>query len=146
MKLKIDYDTELSLINKYALCQINDILDENMLLFSSNFESILHNPNNKWKQNRVDEAIIIFNKYKKQISVIYFYLFLDNVYYRKKNNQQEAKYYWNLSNGIIPEDVKCLFEIEWNRYLKKEHNSKEFELEVNKIKPYFKDVWNLIIK
>lgn len=63
-KMELDISTKLGILQKHTLMKINDELGENF-----QFGQILwvdewvRNPNNKWKQERVDRAIKILDKY-----------------------------------------------------------------------------------
>jgi hypothetical protein len=65
--MNLDKDTKLSLLHKHYLALANDALDENYqhgcIMF---LDEHIRNPNNKWKQHRVDEAIKIMDEYKQK--------------------------------------------------------------------------------
>ena len=69
--MNLDKDTQLALLHKHTLMKINDELDENF-----QFGQILwvdewvRNPNNKWKQERVDNAIRLLDEYKQRRETI----------------------------------------------------------------------------
>lgn len=63
----IDKDTKLYIIHKKYLGLINDVLDENYQYGTINFlDEIVRDPNNKWKQERVEKAIEFLNEYKQK--------------------------------------------------------------------------------
>lgn len=69
--MNLDKDTQLALLHKHTLMKINDELGENF-----QFGQILwvdewvRNPNNKWKQERVDKAIRLLDEYKQRRETI----------------------------------------------------------------------------
>lgn len=69
--MNLDKYTQLTLLHKHTLMKINDELDENF-----QFGQILwvdewvKNPNNKWKQERVDKAIRLLDEYKQRRETI----------------------------------------------------------------------------
>ncbi len=67
MKTELDKDTKLSLLHSHYLARANDVLDENYIYGCIMFlDEHIRNPNNKWKQHRVDKAIKIMDEYKQK--------------------------------------------------------------------------------
>jgi len=63
----LDKDTKFILLHKHQLMKINDALDENFQYGQIGcVAKWLKDPNNKWKQPRVDEAIKILDEYYKR--------------------------------------------------------------------------------
>jgi hypothetical protein len=65
--MELNIDTKLSLLHKRYLSLANDALGENYQYGCIMFlDEHIRDPNNKWKQHRVDEAIKIMNEYKQK--------------------------------------------------------------------------------
>jgi len=68
---EIDKNTKLDILQNFALREINSILDENFLIGQIKFvDKYVRDPNNKWKQERVDECIKVLDEYKQKIEII----------------------------------------------------------------------------
>ena len=63
--------------------------------------------------------------------------FVNNVYCRRDSNQHKAKKLWNEIEMLIPDDVRSLFETEWNHYCMGEFEPDKFRIDIETLKPYF---------
>lgn len=69
--MELDKNTQLCLLQKFALGDINSILNENFLLGEIWFvDKYVRDPNNKWKQERVDKAIKVLDEFKQKYEII----------------------------------------------------------------------------
>lgn len=69
--MELDKDTQLGLLHKHTLMKINDVLDENFQFGEIMFvDKYVRDPNNKWKQERVDKAIKLLDEYKQRRETI----------------------------------------------------------------------------
>ena len=60
-------DTKYAILHKHTIGKLNDMLDENFMYGDMvHIEEAVRNPNNKWKQCRVDGAIKILDEYKQK--------------------------------------------------------------------------------
>jgi hypothetical protein len=67
MMIELDLDTKLALLQKHTLMKINEILNENFLYGQIGFVSKwLLDPNHCWKQNLVDECLVLISEYKQR--------------------------------------------------------------------------------
>lgn len=63
--------------------------------------------------------------------------FVNNVYCRRESNQHKAQKLWKEIKELIPNDVRVLFEIEWNHYCMGEFEPDKFGMDIETLKPYF---------
>jgi len=63
--------------------------------------------------------------------------FVNNVYCRRELNQHKAHKIWDEIKEIIPNNIRQLFEIEWNHYCMGEFESDKFGIDIEMIKSYF---------
>jgi len=69
--MKLDKSIQLDLLHKRTLMKINDVLDENFQFGEILFvDEWVRDPNNKWKQERVDNAIKLLDEYKQRRETI----------------------------------------------------------------------------
>ena len=69
--MNLDKDTQLALLHKHTLMKVNDELDENFQFGQIMFvDKLVRDPNNKWKQERLDKAIKLLNEYKHRCETI----------------------------------------------------------------------------
>ena len=62
---------QLALLHKHTLSLVNDELDENFQFGQIMFvDELVREPNNKWKQKRVDKAIKLLDEYKQRRETI----------------------------------------------------------------------------
>lgn len=97
--------------------------------------------------NSIKEIHLVVNglKYpKKNMKIIKlimktgeFNYFVNNVYCRRDSNQYKAHKMWNEIKVLIPNDVRSLFETEWNHYCMSEFEPDKFGMDINILKPYF---------
>ena len=67
MESNLDLDTKISLLERNTIGQINDVLDEYFQLGQLRFiDKWVRDPNNKWKQERVDKAINLLDEYREK--------------------------------------------------------------------------------
>lgn len=138
---ELDNETKLCFLENQYLSLINDALDENYQHGSIMYiNKYVHDPNNKWKQHRVDEAIKLLDEYNQKRYSILFDDFLNNVFSRRKSNQKLALFIWNKIKINVHVYDRLLFEIEWNHYCIGELTPKKFKQSVETLKPYFKTI------
>ncbi len=63
--------------------------------------------------------------------------FVNNVYCRRESNQHKAQKLWNEIKVLIPNDVRSLFETEWNHYCMGEFKPDRLGMYIETLKPYF---------
>ena len=69
--MNLDKDTQLTLLHKHTLMKVNDVLDEYFQFGQIKFvDKWIRDPNNKWKQERVDKAIKLLDEYKQRCETI----------------------------------------------------------------------------
>ena len=69
--MNLDRDTQLAFLHKHILMKVNDELDENFQFGQIIFvDKWVREPNNKWKQEKVDKAIKLLDEYKQRRETI----------------------------------------------------------------------------
>lgn len=68
---ELDNSQKLSILQKHALGELNDILDENFQYGQIGFvKKWIYDPNNQWKQDRVDKAKNVITLYEEKKALI----------------------------------------------------------------------------